>query len=731
MAMDKELYWKLQNLEDHPDAIPEARTRLMDLLDQTISEATTRPKGTIVDMPTYDRQNLRDFLSTAHKSSASRYEAYIKRRKAGGPREMFPTREYAQEWVKLAAVVKYVDGGWLGGVLDIGSGKNKGLGGQGGGKLERMVGKMAWQVISEEFGDGDLEKNHVYVYEQLLDQLHLGGKTEDGHTRPGYMRDFDGLAKDQGVPRCWTAAIAQQCIGLLASTRDFFPEAIGFNMAYESLPYHLLVTTRELRELKINDYYFALHVSIDNADSGHAALARLAVERYLEGVRERDGEAAMQYMWKRVQAGYTLAEGLPTTPSGPVNFEQVKREEDGSTRWRAVTSSKVVPAPTPIEDKVAALMIRKSEAAAKMHCPSRMTIKGQTIEQWLEPSTLTSEKALMFIRALGEKKPWVKAGDAAGSKLIKELEWGGRMFGAFSRAETELMREWVRKMADEEEEVVTAGAYRDFVGEYKSQAGAQADSASVFGKSLDELVSTDLSVNPADIVRGWNVKDIAGDDLETLFTRPIPATTTSPRMDNLLPLWFLSTSLLEHFPLSPTKFATPLGMTVLRLLRSQLGFGALHHQQDICAGIDDVKSEHEQGDMVGLWELGEKLHLARGEGSRPMGDITDLRVQTEPALEAFCAELMELRTRPYANESVLLGLTLGFARALHGTGSMSSLLQHEDDRATLNRIVEEEQEAILDHVRRRRRESIRDDDSWIIGFGKGYERAVRAVQDHA
>jgi hypothetical protein len=114
-----------------------------------------------------------------------------------------------------------------------------------------------------------------------------------------------------------------------------------------------------------------------------------------------------------------------------------------------------------------------------------------------------------------------------------------------------------------------------------------------------------------------------------------------------------------------------------------------------------------------------------------MGDITDLSVQTEPALEAFCAELMELRTRPYANESVLLGLTLGFARALHGTGSMSSLLQDEEDRATLDRIVEEEQEAILDHVRRRRRESRRDDDSWTIGFERGYERAVRAVQDHA
>ena len=701
----------------------------MELFDQTVSEAKTSPKGTIMDIPAYERETLRDFLSTAHKSSATRYEAYIQRRKAGGPREMFPTREYAQEWVKLAAVVKYVDGGWLGGVLDIGSGKSKSLGSGGlpGGKLERMVGKMAWQVISEEFGDGDIEKNHVYVYEKLLDQLHLGAKTEDGHTRPGFMRDFDGLAPDQGVPRCWTAAIAQQCIGLLASTREFFPEAIGFNMAYESLPYHLLVTTRELRELKINDYYFALHVSIDNADSGHAALARLAVERYLEGVKERDGEAAMQYMWKRVQAGYTLAEGLPTTPSGPVNFEQVKREEDGSTRWRAVTPLKTVPPPTPLEDKVAALMIRKSEAAAKMHCPSRMTIKGQTIEQWLDPQTLTQEKALLFIRGLGEKKPWVKPGDAAGSKLIKELEWGGRMFGAFSRQETELMRQWVRRMGDEKKEVDQAGAYDTFVGTFAPQSQEE---VKVFGKSLDDLVSTDRSVDPMDIVRGWDLESTRT-DLPALLDRPLPSEVinVSPNASHLT-LWFLSTSLLEQFPLSPTKFATPLGMTVLRLLRSQLGFGALHREEDICAGIDDVKPEHEQGDMLGLWELGEKIHPGLyGAETEVMRDITGLNVDGRPDLENFCAELMELRTRPYSNQSVLLGLTLGFARALHGSGAMASLLKDEVDRETLARIVGEEEEAISEHVRRRRRGDGGSD--WEGEFIKGYERAVQAVQQCA
>ena len=40
------------------------------------------------------------------------------------------------------------------------------------------------------------------------------------------------------------------------------PEAIGFNLAYEQLAYHLLVTIHELKELRIDPYYFVLHVYV-------------------------------------------------------------------------------------------------------------------------------------------------------------------------------------------------------------------------------------------------------------------------------------------------------------------------------------------------------------------------------------------------------------------------------------------------------------------------------------
>lgn len=100
---------------------------------------------------------------------------------------MFPSEAFAREWLRLAAVVKYVDGGWIGGILNAGTAQSAAVGHGDDGRLERKAGKMAWQVISEEFGDGDLGKNHVHLYEDLLSEL--GIATDGGSTTcPGNMR---------------------------------------------------------------------------------------------------------------------------------------------------------------------------------------------------------------------------------------------------------------------------------------------------------------------------------------------------------------------------------------------------------------------------------------------------------------------------------------------------------------------------------------------------------------
>lgn len=204
--------------------------------------------------------------------------------------------------------------------------------------------------MSEELGDGDLTKHHVHVYRNLMHDI-------KADLPDAGSLDFISMGHGLTELRCWKAVIAQLLISLFLY--DFLLEILGFNMAYESLPLHLLKTVKELRELRLNPYYFELHISIDNADSGHAAMAVAAVGEYLLLVAETYGPDAGATAWKRVQAGYLLAEGLPTTPESPP------------------LKHKGTPAPNLWTKQNMALIqvfAAKAHVAYKIHCNSRLQI---------------------------------------------------------------------------------------------------------------------------------------------------------------------------------------------------------------------------------------------------------------------------------------------------------------------------------------------------------------------
>ncbi|RSH80747.1 hypothetical protein EHS25_007083 [Saitozyma podzolica] len=578
--------------------------------------------------------------------------------------------------------------------------------------IKREAAKLAWQVIGEEFGDGDLEKNHVYVYRQLLESL----SNSDG-APAGCELGFDGLADDDGSPRCWTAAVAQQCIGLLASTNEFFPEALGFNMAYETLPYHLLVTSRELRELGIDDYYFALHVTIDNPDSGHAALALEAVERFLLGVKERDGDLAMEQMWKRVQADVILADGLPTTPCSPIDLQPKSS--------KASSSSSLISPVTDVESHMVSLLARKAGAAEKMHCPSRLLIQDHTIEHWLEPTTWTTDKGLVFLRALGEKKPWVVQGDCARSRLVRELEWGGRMFGAFTCEETALVKRWITLLGQENiRPSKEHGTYQSFVGE--SGKGVPREGFSRFDRrSRENLFKPGDAKDLEAVLRRFVLPQIPPpSSLENLIARGSCYTTSHGDPRNLAALWFTSISLLELFPLSPSKFATPLGAAVLRAIRAQLGFPSLHRSENICAGMDSVRDGDgiDAGASLGLWELG--IIVCRRRGYEVPGEFSKLAdsIEQHSKTATFCADMLELRTRPYRQQALLLGCTCGFTVHLYSSPAIALSLDVAQ-RARMEQICRDVVAGLHAAVETGRTST----HTWWSDFVRGFYRAEKEI----
>ncbi|KAF2995669.1 hypothetical protein E8E13_002256 [Curvularia kusanoi] len=599
----KQLYYKLHNLEANREILPECRELLLSFLSTTISEALEDSGSTILSVDTFSRARLSHFLKSKDEDVTNRWEEYLTRRKEGGPREIFGDKEEAKWWLKQAAPVKYVDGAWLGHINKITTPFKY-----------RNITKNAWQVMSEELGDGDLAKNHVYVYRQLMDDIQADLPVADS-------KDFISPHHNLDQTRCWKAALAQLLISLFP--HEFLPESLGFNMAYESLPLHLLKTVKELREVRLNPYYFELHISIDNSDSGHAAMAMSAVADYIELVERDEGTEAARIAWRRVQAGYILAEGLPTTPESPSLRKQPNE-----------------PFPrTETEASLLSIFAAKASVAHKIHCNSRLKIGRRSLVDWLEPNAFANKRwQKEFLQDLGNCKPWVIQGDSEKSRLVRELSWEGKMFGSFTQTEVEVVKAWIDELGSPVQcRQPDSKVYYDFTLQSPKAAGFDAD--------LDILSNYPvLSVPP---VPSHILDDTVAGDLNELHL-------DVSKLHNLLPLWFTSPALLETLPSVPVRAANTSGSALVRVLRAQTGFDL---EGQGVAGMDEVHRTDE-GHSYGIVELGLEI-CARAGLSLPM-NLKEVVTLGNAESVTVCKWMVSLSMHLLAHQDMLVGMSWAF-----------------------------------------------------------------------
>ena len=270
------------------------------------------------------------------------------------------------------APTKLVDGAWLYGLLAHA-------------RNPRFTDLVATYV--EEFGEGHADKNHVLLYRQLLER--------------------HGLHPLHGLPDvCCTQGALQLALGCNAG--EFLPEIIGFNLGYEQLPLHLLITAYELNELGIDPYYFTLHITVDNADSGHAQRAVQAVQDMLP----RFGDSAA--FWQRVHNGSRLGQaGLGTT--------EVIAGFDSEREVEAIFSRK-----------------RMIGQGANSDC---CRVAGRSVNDWLsQPDGIPA-----FLAALAQAG-WIKRHQSVQESRFWKLLQGDKaeMFGVFSSYELQVIHDWIR-----------------------------------------------------------------------------------------------------------------------------------------------------------------------------------------------------------------------------------------------------------------------------------------------
>ena len=290
------------------------------------------------DLPD-DVAAMEDWINERGEAIGGEYNAYLQQRREGAPRRYFTTKAHALFFLKHVAPTKLVDGAWLYGVLE---------------RWDDPDFRPLIQTYLEELGDGVPDKNHVVLYKKLLAS--------------------NGCDQWQDVGETHLVQGAIQ-LALGYDAEHFLPEIIGFNLGYEQLPLHLLITAYELNELGIDPYYFTLHITVDNGGTGHAFKAVQALQQLLP----RCGDASA--FLRRVNDGYRLNELGAGTTSVIAEFD--------------------------LETELMHIMAAKSVVGKNMHS-DYCRVGGRSINDWLaDPDQIPA-----MLEAL-EKAGWIQRGQPA------------------------------------------------------------------------------------------------------------------------------------------------------------------------------------------------------------------------------------------------------------------------------------------------------------------------------
>ncbi|OAA34250.1 heme oxygenase-like, multi-helical [Metarhizium rileyi] len=616
----KRLYYQVQNLEKFPEVLPFARQTLVSLLRQSVLNAKLQIHSQFNILKLEDDhspERLAAFMAGKRHKTHVDWAKYQQRRQAGGGPEMFADREAARQWVKQNAPLQLVDGAWVARVHNVTTPY-----------ALRGITKNAWQTYCEELGDGDLAKNHCHIYRELCRSI--------GYEYP-HQNDVDFIHPRHGLDndRVWRASAGHLLISLFPN--DFLPEILGFNLHYESLAPGTLKAARELPEFGISGYYFAVHISIDNAESGHSAMAEATINTYMEHVR-KTGIMDVKEAWRRVQAGFLLSEYLDG--------------DDDLGKCR---------------DAVAGMIHAKAGVAGEVHCTSRARIGGRELTDWFSRDTLSSVSSSSwkddFITALTRSKPWVYPGDSERGLLLKELSWKGRMFGAFTQNEVQCLRTWIDLLDDDPTRV--GEKYWKLVGRADNgnslRRNAMPETASLMSAGVDAATMhpafpPQMAIPVAGLSSSSSSEFVPFSPLHMAKSRKV-------NLDALLPLWFMHPCILEQIVMSPYRTTMPLGSSVLRLLRAESGYMP---ESAGVAGMDEQRRDPESP-IPSLTELGLDIcrsnHVAEPTCLKDVLQSCGTAGGSSAAAAAsvdFAYVVLSWAARPIENGTFLLGLSRAF-----------------------------------------------------------------------
>ncbi|MCD2450340.1 iron-containing redox enzyme family protein [Methylicorpusculum oleiharenae] len=265
---NRELFYRLVNIEQYPDSLPIAKQKARQLV---ISAG--RWHKPILNA--YSQAAFDSWFESFYRQEMSAYRPLTQKPRLSREAYVFGIEQFAP------AIL--TDGCWL----------------QQSGQLDflpfKSIGEKLQLIFYDEIGAGIRHQNHPYIYDRLLKSL-------DIQLPPVQSKAF---SKHPGfIDSAFDLPVFMMSLGFFPA--EFLPELLGLNLAIElsGLGKTYLRLADELQFWGIDPAIIKLHVTIDNTDTGHAAIAKEAIHAYLDDIGAGSDQRTQQKHWRRISAGY-------------------------------------------------------------------------------------------------------------------------------------------------------------------------------------------------------------------------------------------------------------------------------------------------------------------------------------------------------------------------------------------------------------------------------------------
>jgi len=267
-SSNRELYYYLVNADLFPDVLPVARAKASKWLRHCVFFNSPPFKY-------YSHKQFDAYIKTIYQREMSAYQPL-----QGKPK----TSREAYIWgLEQIAPMILIDGCWIQHSLDL---QNVNL----------EISEILFSIYCDEVGNGQLEKNHPYIFQQLLNSLSI-------ELPPVYSEDF--VKHHRFIDSAFDLPVYM--LALSSFSVEFLPELLGLNMAIElsGLGRGYMGLVDEWNYWGIDPAIAKVHISIDNYASGHTFLAKKAIQLYMDDILKRTGDReVLDRHWRRIYSGY-------------------------------------------------------------------------------------------------------------------------------------------------------------------------------------------------------------------------------------------------------------------------------------------------------------------------------------------------------------------------------------------------------------------------------------------